>query len=65
MAKILFTIYKYIAVNSLMKGFLKKPNYYADFSYLAVLKKETGADYEQILRAFFYVFMGKIEIKFF
>ena len=39
MAKILFTIYKYIAVNSLMKGFLKKPNYYADFSYLAVMSR--------------------------
>lgn len=36
MATIIFNIYKYIVVNSLLKGLLAEPEIYADFAYLAV-----------------------------
>ena len=34
-ATIIFNIYKYIAVNSLLKGLLAEPELYADFAFLA------------------------------
>ena len=36
MATIIFNIYKYVVVNSLLKGLLAEPEIYADFAYLAV-----------------------------
>ena len=35
MASIMFNIYKYIAVNSLLKGLLAQPEIYVDFAHLA------------------------------
>ena len=34
-----FNIYKYLAVNTLLKGLLAEPDIYADFNYLAYWSK--------------------------
>ena len=39
MATIIFNIYKYIAVNSLLKALLAEPELYADFAHLAIWSK--------------------------
>ena len=38
-ASIIFNIYKYLVVNSLLKGLLAEPELYADFNYLAKWSK--------------------------